>query len=180
MTQKNLNLFILAIVLILMGVASRLSAHAWNFTIMGGLSILCGAFFARKWVSVVVIFSSLFISDMVIGFHPQMPGVYLGFALMIFVGALLKAKPSRLAVTSGAALGSFLFFVVTNFFVWLEGSLYPQAWNGLIECYTMAIPFYRNQLVADLVSTLVLFEVVKAMKEFLAARLDQAEVNPLV
>lgn len=98
---------------------------------------------------------------------------------MIFIGALLKTKPSRLSVIAGAALGSFLFFVVTNFFVWLEGSLYPQVWNGLVECYTMAIPFYRNQLVADLVSTFVLFEVAKAAKAFLAARLDQTEVNPL-
>lgn len=179
MTQKNLNLFVLAVGLILLGVVSRLSAHAWNFTIMGGLSVLCGAFFARKWVSVAIIFTSLFIADIVIGFHPQMPSVYLGFALMIFIGALLKTKPSRLSVIAGAALGSFLFFVVTNFFVWLEGSLYPQVWNGLVECYTMAIPFYRNQLVADLVSTFVLFEVAKAAKAFLAARLDQTEVNPL-
>lgn len=180
MTQKNVNLFVLAICLILMGVASRLSAHAWNFTIMGGLSILCGALFARKWVSIVVIFTSLFVSDFVIGFHPQMPAVYLGFAVMVFIGALFQAKPSRLAVTSGAALGSFLFFIISNFFVWFEGSLYPQAWSGLVECYTMAIPFYRNQLVADLLSTFVLFEIAKAMKGFFVNRLDQAEVNPLV
>lgn len=179
MTQKNINLFVFAIGLILLGVISRLSAHAWNFTIMGGLSIFCGAFFSRRWVSVVVIFTSLLISDLMLGFHPQMPGVYLAFALMIVVGALLKMKPSRLAVASGATLGSFLFFVVSNFFVWFEGSLYPQSWSGLVECYAMAIPFYRNQLVADLVSALVLFEAAKAMKGFLVARLDQAEVNSL-
>ncbi len=180
MTQKNLNLFVLAMVLILMGVTSRLSAHAWNFTIMGGLSILCGALFARKWVSVVVIFLSLFISDTVIGFHAQMPSVYLGFAIMIFIGALMKSKPSRLVVTSGAVLGSLLFFVVTNFFVWFEGALYPQTLSGLVDCYTMAIPFYRNQLTADLVSTFILFEVAKSMKEFLAARIEQTEVNSLI
>jgi len=179
MTKKNVNLILLAVGLIILGVISRLSAHAWNFTIIGGLSVFCGAFFSRKWIPVVIVFTSLMISDLVIGFHSQMPAVYLGFAMMILIGALLKQKPSRLSLTAGAALGSFLFFVVSNFFVWFEGSMYPQALSGLIECYTMAIPFYRNQLVADLISTFVLFETAKAMKGFLAARFEQAEINPL-
>lgn len=177
MTNKNINLILFAVCLILLGVTSRLSAHAWNFTIMGGLSIFCGAFFSRKWVPAVIVFTSLMISDFVIGFHSQMPAVYIGFALMIFIGAWLNAKPSRLVVVASAALGSFLFFVVSNFFVWFEGSMYPQALSGLIECYTMAIPFYRNQLAADLISTVALFEVVRAAKSIVVSRLDQAEVN---
>lgn len=179
MTKKNVNLILLAAGLIILGVVSRLSAHAWNFTIIGGLSVFCGAFFSRKWIPVVIVFTSLMISDLVIGFHSQMPAVYLGFALMILVGALLKPRPSRLSLTAGAALGSFLFFIVSNFFVWFEGSMYLQTWSGLVDCYAMAIPFYRNQLVADFISTFVLFETANAMKSFVVSHLDQAEINLL-
>lgn len=177
MKQKNLNLVLLALVLIALGVLSRLSAHAWNFTIMGGLALFSGAFFSRKWVPVVIVYSSLLVSDFVIGFHNQMPAVYFSFALMILAGAFLKVNSSRLAWVSTAVLGSFVFFIVSNFFVWAEGSLYAPNWNGLLNCYTMAIPFYRTQLAADVVSTFALVEAAKSMTSFLVSRLDAAEVK---
>ena len=56
-------------------------------------------------------------------------------------------------------LSSILFFIVTNFGVWLTGGgwFYPKTWQGLIECYTLAIPFFRNTVAGDLVYTAVLF-----------------------
>ena len=44
-------------------------------------------------------------------------------------------------------LSSISFFVITNFGVWLLG--YPKTWTGLAECYTLALPFFRN-LMGDL------------------------------
>lgn len=177
MKQKNLNLVLLAVGLVVLGVFSRLTAHAWNFTILGGLSIFTGAFFARKWVPVAIVFSTLFISDAVIGFHNQMPAVYLSFALMILAGALLASRPSRLKYVTAAGVGSVLFFTVSNFFVWFEGSLYPRTLNGLVECYVMATPFYHNQLLADIVSSAALFELARTMKKFVATRFELSEVN---
>ena len=57
-----------------------------------------------------------------------------------------------------AALGSgLLFFVVTNFSVWLGSAFYPPTWEGLVACYTAALPFFRNTLVGNLVYSLILF-----------------------
>lgn len=181
MKQKSLNLFLLAAGLVFLGVLSRLTAHAWNFTMMGGLALFAGAFFKRQWVSAAVVFGALLISDAVIGFHSQMPGVYLSFGLMALMGALLLSKPSsRLTVLSTSLAGSLVFFLMSNFFVWLEGSLYPQTWNGLVQCYIMAEPFYRTQLLSDMISTVVLFEVARAMKSFVTTRFDQTQVNPML
>lgn len=179
MKQKNLNLLLLALGLIFLGVISRLSAHAWNFTLMGGLALFAGAFFKRKWISAAIVFSTLLISDLVLGFHNQMPAVYLGFALMILIGAIMSVKPSRPTVVASALVASLIFFLVSNLFVWFEGTLYPQTWDGLVNCYVMAIPFYQNQIISDVISAFALFEVARAMKSFVVARFEQAEVNSL-
>ena len=53
--------------------------------------------------------------------------------------------------------GSLIFFLVTNFGVWISGAMYPKSLFGLIECYTLALPFFGNSLVGDLVYCTVLF-----------------------
>ena len=54
-------------------------------------------------------------------------------------------KPSILNIV----LSSVIFFIVSNFGVWILG--YPKTWEGFIKCYTVAIPFFRNSLAGDLV-----------------------------
>ncbi len=56
---------------------------------------------------------------------------------------------TRLATVSLAS--STLFFLVTNFGVWLQGGLYPLTVAGLVDCYVMAIPFFKTTVAGDLV-----------------------------
>lgn len=179
MKQKNLNLILLVVGLIFLGVVSRLSVHAWNFTAMGGLAVFSGAFFRKKWMAALVVYPALLISDFMIGFHAQMPGVYLAFGMMVLAGAFLGVKPSRPMYVGATLAGSFLFFAVSNFFVWFSAGLYPMTLSGLIDCYVMAIPFYQNQFVSDLISSVALFEVAKASQKFIATRLDQKVIQTL-
>jgi hypothetical protein len=60
-------------------------------------------------------------------------------------------------VAAYGVLGSTLFFVFTNFGVWLGSSMYPQTWAGLVECYVAGIPFYKNTLAGTLFYSAVLF-----------------------
>ena len=41
-----------------------------------------------------------------------------------------------------------IFFVISNFGVWLNSSTYANNLNGLILCYTNAIPFYASSALA--------------------------------
>ncbi len=43
-----------------------------------------------------------------------------------------------------------LFFLITNFGVWLHTGLYAKTWGGLVQSYTLALPFFRNTLLGDL------------------------------
>ena len=51
-----------------------------------------------------------------------------------------------------------LFYVLTNFGMWIAApSMYAHTFNGLLECYVAAIPFFRNTLLGDLGYVAVLF-----------------------
>ena len=99
------------------------------------------------------------LSDLLLGFgvHRVMPFVYGSFALNVVLGRLIRDRRSPLVVGGAALAGSVLFFVITNFGVWLSSDLYPQTAEGLVVCYVAAIPFFRNTLAGDLLYACVLF-----------------------
>jgi hypothetical protein len=53
--------------------------------------------------------------------------------------------------------GSSIFFILTNFGVWATSAMYAKSFIGLIQCYTLAIPFFGGTLLGDLVYSTVLF-----------------------
>jgi hypothetical protein len=135
------NIFIGSI-LILAAALSRLLPHPDNFTPLTAMALAGGVYLDKRF-SIVLPLAALFISDLFIGFHNTILFVYGSFVLII-----------------GTALfSSILFFIVTNFGVWLTGGgwFYPKTWQGLIECYTLAIPFFRNMVAGDFIYTVVLF-----------------------
>ena len=44
--------------------------------------------------------------------------------------------------------GSMWFFITTNFAEWMIWDYYPKTIEGLITCYTLAIPFFKNTLIS--------------------------------
>jgi ABC-type multidrug transport system fused ATPase/permease subunit len=83
--------------------------------------------------------------------------VYGSFALMVWLGTWLRSR-RRLQPIAGATLaGSVLFFVVTNFAVWLSGMTYPTTAVGLLACYVAAIPYFGNTIAGDAFYAALLF-----------------------
>jgi len=149
-------LFIASI--IVLAVVARLIPHPFNFTPVGASALFAGALFDRKRFAFIVPFAAMLLSDAVIGFHSGMPVVYGCFAAAVCIGFVLRGHTrSPLAVLAGAVSSATLFFVVTNFYVWIAGTLYPHTMAGLATCYVAAIPFYGNQLAGDAVYAAVLF-----------------------
>ncbi len=163
--QKSLKTEgVVSVVLILIILASRFSGHIWNFTAVGGVALFAGAYFSKKSFSVFTVFAGLLVSDLVIGLHSQMPAVYISYAIMIGLGLLLASNPPRTKSTLVSIGGSILFYLVTNFAVWFEGRLYPMTVDGLLQSYIMAVPFFKAQLISDLLSAVTLFEIAHQLK----------------
>ena len=46
---------------------------------------------------------------------------------------------------------SAIFFIISNLGVWFLGNLYEKNLEGLIKCYFLAIPFFKNTLFSTLI-----------------------------
>lgn len=146
-----------ALSLVAVAAAARLIPHPANATPVVAMALFSGAIFTRKSWSILIPLVAMFISDLALGLHDQIVSVYGSIVLVAFIGFALSSKRSAGRVVGASLLGSIVFFFVTNFTVWLSGSMYPRTLAGLTECYTLALPFFRNGLLADLVFSGVLF-----------------------
>ena len=150
--------------LIIGAAATRLAPHWWNLTAVGAVCLFGGAYFQRKWLAFVVPLAALAISDVVLQTfvypdHGPNYFKYVCFALTVPLGFLLRGRIKLLPVTSAALAATALFFLLSNFHVWLggEGKLYPMTPAGLLTCYIAAIPFSLNMLYGNLLFTGLLF-----------------------
>lgn len=158
------NQLIVAFGLISIILISRFTAHAWNMTAVGGVALFAGSFFAKKQYSFLVLIAGLFLTDCVLGFHNQMLPVYFSYLLIAVLGFALNTYSTRFKVVGFSILGSALFFLITNMTSWYGNAFYAQDINGLFESYYLGIPFFRNQILGDVLSAAILFELAKLVQ----------------
>lgn len=143
--------------IVLLAAATRLLPHPPNFTPIAAMALFGGAYFSDKRMAFILPLLAMILSDIFLGFHGLMTFVYICFVLTVYMGFSLRGKVSFLAVTGGAVGSSVLFFIVTNFGVWITGSWYPKSIEGLLMCYAAAVPFFHNTLAGTLVYSAILF-----------------------
>ena len=135
----------------------RLVPHYPNFTPVAALALFGGAHLGKRWLALMVPLAALFLSDLFLGFHGFMLPVYLSFALVVLLGTLFQKNIRVLTVLGGALAASALFFLITNFAVWLGSPFYPQSFSGLMQSYIAAIPFFHTTVLGDLFYSSVFF-----------------------
>jgi hypothetical protein len=120
----------------------RLLPHLPNVTPITAMALFSGVYFTNKNLAYIVPLLAMLLSDIFLGFSGITIFVYAAFILVSYIGLSSKKVSIKTILIS-----SISFFVITNFGVWLIG--YPKTFNGLMECYTLAIPFFRNSLLGD-------------------------------
>jgi len=165
--KKNI---LLIVALIVIGILGRIIPHPPNFTPIIAIALLASHVFKNKWIVILTPLMAMWISDLVINnylyagyydslliFSSSFLWVYGPIIFIALLGTVLikKVKMSNIALSSIS--GSLIFFLVTNFGVWISGTMFPKSLFGLIECYTFALPFFGNALVGDLVYCTILF-----------------------
>ena len=135
----------------------RLVPHPPNFTPIAAMALFGGACLGRRWLAFAAPMGALVLSDAILGFHSAMPFVYGSVALTVLLGWAVARKITPLRIAGAAVASSVLFFVVTNFGVWLSSGMYPQTISGLAACYVAAVPFFQNTLAGDLFFAAILF-----------------------
>ena len=147
--------YILYVILILLGVISRLIPHAPNFTPILAIALMSGLYIKKKFIVMLPI-SIMLVSDLIIGSHATVFWVYLSLILISLIGQVIKNNTSNILLYS--ILSSVLFFIITNFGVWSLGG-YGYTFSGLIMSYTMAIPFFNNTLLSTFIFSVGIYTV---------------------
>jgi hypothetical protein len=133
----------------IIGMVSRLAPHLPNATAVGALALFSGAKFGLKKAFAITLVTML-VSDVFRGFHTTMWATYGALFITIILGHILLKKQKASAIIGVTLLSSFIFYLITNFAVWLSPQfMYPKTVSGLIECYVMGLPFFRNTLLGD-------------------------------
>lgn len=136
--------------LIFLGVMSRLIPHAPNFTAINAIALFGFYSLGSLRMSLITVFSVMLLSDLFFGFYSSIIFTYLSFGLIVFMGYGLPPKISLRRTTFLLVISSLLFFIITNFGIWLVDSMYPKTIEGLGLCYLAAIPFLANNLLGTL------------------------------
>lgn len=144
--------------LILMGAVARLVPHAWNATPVMAIALFAGTYLPKRW-GIIIPLVIVAATDFIIGWHNTVPFTWVAFALCGMLGWWIRKKPAFGRIACAALGGSVLFFLITNFGVWVMGELYPRTLEGLWSCFVAAIPFFRNTLAGDFLYTAAFFGV---------------------
>jgi hypothetical protein len=150
-----------------------------NFTPIGAMALFGAAYFTNKKWAFILPLAAMWLSDLVLNnfvyarMYPEYYtsfswmgdwSVYLAFGLIVALGMgiLQEIRPARLALAGISA--SLLFFLVSNFGVWVGSGMYPMTFEGLLQCFVAAIPFFRNTLLGDFFYIAVLFGAAEYIK----------------
>lgn len=150
MKEKNKKILFITL-FITVAALMRLIPHPPNFVPITAIAIFAGVKFNNIKIAYAIPISIMLISDLFIGFYSISLFVYLAFILIITYSSFIKKYSIKNII-----LSSVIFFIITNFGVWLMGG-YPKSIEGLVLCYTMAIPFFTNSIIADLFFSAILY-----------------------
>ncbi len=174
------NLWVV-IVIICVAIITRVIPHYPNFTALGAAALFGGAYLSRKY-GILVPIIALFLSDLLLNnliYAKQFPHKYDGFIvlqtqtlwsygallLIVFMGSRFIREGKILSLVGTSFGASVVFFLITNFAVWLGSTRYPDSLSGLFMSYGAGIPFFWNTVAGDLLFVAVFFggyEIVKA------------------
>ena len=156
MTFSRSLIFKVTICTLLAFSASRLIPHPPNFTSVIALSFYIPAAFGLRFIPIVII--SLLFTDLIIGLHSTLLFTH---GSVVLIGLISRYfNKSLLFRIFGTLTGAVIFYLVTNFGVWINGS-YSYDLNGLVTCYALALPFFGNTILSSLIYSSIIETIYK-------------------
>lgn len=149
LVQAKVQKVISPLIIIIFAVVLRLLPHPPNVAPIAAMALFGGVYLNKKYALIVPLVA-MFLSDIFLGFYPEVIFVYGSFLLTGLIGLWLRHHKSFQNVILASLSSSILFFLITNFGVWLMGTMYSKSLDGLFESYFMGLPFFRNTLLGDL------------------------------
>lgn len=167
--MKNTKTTILVFVLLIIA-ASLYRAwdnRPWGFAPQIAMALFAGSVIKDRRFSFLVPLISMFLSDVIYqflytqglteikGFYEGQVTNYILFSAITVIGFYIN-KNNIGSIVVGSLAGAVIFFLLSNFFLWVGGGLdinsqpYPKTFTGLMRCFTAGLPFLRGSVWATL------------------------------
>tara|TARA_B100001996_G_scaffold376501_1_gene357818 strand:+ start:816 stop:1376 length:561 start_codon:yes stop_codon:yes gene_type:complete len=177
--SKNNFYFVLGLILI--AAFSRIIPHYPNFTPLCAIALFGGKYFRNRYLAFLVPIVALWFSDLIINnfilsqyfdgftlFYSGFQWQYGSFLFIALLGRKTLKNFSFLKLIGVSISSSLLFFIISNFGVWISSSFYSKDIMGLIACYISAIPFYFGTLSGSVFYSFFLFGSYKLLSKNLS------------
>ncbi len=167
--MKNIYIRNFILISLISIIISRLIPHPPNFTSTIAVAFYLPALFGIKFIIVAIL--AFIVSDLIIGMHQL---IFFTWGSLLLIGYLAKFFKKAYFRPFGITISCILFFIISNFGVWLFSNLYSMNTQGLIACYTMALPFLQNSLIGSLIFSLIIELIVS----FQTTKIFIKKINP--
>jgi hypothetical protein len=163
--------FLLIVALAAIGIIARLIDHTPNFAPITALALVAGYYLPRR-SSWIVPLAAMLVSDAMIGFYSWqvMLSVYASFALVWLVATMAASSGNKSSLIPATLVSSVVFFLVTNTAVWGFTDMYVKSAAGLMQSYSMAIPFFKATLLSDIIFTASFVGMMELARAFVTHR----------
>jgi hypothetical protein len=139
-----------------------------TFTPIAAMALFGGAYFTGDVKSFAFPLLTLFISDVILSYTVLAPyrsgllysgwyWVYGAFALMSITGKYMLKDINLKNGIAALLTVTLIHWIVSDFGVWLQGTLYPITGTGYVECLVAAIPYELRFVAGTAVYGLVMF-----------------------
>ncbi|PHS10705.1 MAG: hypothetical protein COA78_10835 [Blastopirellula sp.] len=185
---------LLVLLLIVVGSLLRIVFIGYpNVAPTAAFALFAGARLKHPMLALLVPLSICVFSDLYIGGYSLFvtAAVYFSLCLPVLLGMLYRqvkstqsswrAPAGNLAwLTGGTLLGATLFFLITNGAVWYSSdiAMYSGSFSGLMQCYAVALPFFRFTLMGDLGFAFATFGTYALVFRLIGVK--QANAEPVV
>jgi hypothetical protein len=172
----------LAYLFVIIAIAVRFMPHPWMFTPVTASLLFFGARGSRRqlWIP----FTLLVASDVILTkfvyastFSWDHFVTFTWYAGVLWLGMQLRNNAGPLRIIAASLTSSVSFFLLSNFAVWACWSMYPKTFSGLLTSHTMALPFFRNAILGDMLFTAAMFatpSLIHAMSQALGKSGDHS------
>jgi len=161
----------LALGLFFIGMVSRFMFHVPNFSPVIALALFSGAYVNKRYAVIMPVLL-MALTDLILGMYNSVFFTWIAIGLAAALGIRLRARKTFGAVLLNSILSAVLFFIISNFGVWLMSGMYVHNMSGLASCFVLAIPFFRNTLLSTLIYSAILFMAY----EVIAARVKNTKL----
>lgn len=152
----------LAYLFVAFAVAIRFMPHPWSFTPVAAALLFFGARGSKRqmWIPIALLAVSDLLLDKFVYSYPftwDLLITWAWYAGIVWLGTRLRENYKPLPIVAASLASSVSFFLISNFAVWVSGTMYPMTIGGLTTCYTAALPFFRRGAEGDLLFTAAMF-----------------------